>query len=183
MKSIKIKAENGGRATGVWYDSATGRLSVLFGSILRNLELDLIPLKDFESASDIVGFALGMKGAVVVCRHEDGLETWLPVDMWFPGGFTPRAAKPRGRSKSYADVSPLAQRLIAVRTSTGITQKKAAYIAETPIRTIQEWEQGRHLPTKARAKEYICSIERAFGSFRIAPGKKRADARSRKSKA
>ena len=31
---------------------------------------------------------LANDGTVVVCRHRDGSDTWLPVDMWLPGGFT-----------------------------------------------------------------------------------------------
>jgi len=31
-----------------------------------------------------------MKGSVVICRHQDGKETWLPADLWLPGAFTPR---------------------------------------------------------------------------------------------
>jgi hypothetical protein len=32
---------------------------------------------------------LGCEGTVVICHHGDGEETWLPVDLWLPGGFTP----------------------------------------------------------------------------------------------
>jgi hypothetical protein len=44
---------------------------------------------DFESQSPVVSFSLGHQGATVICHHKDGRETWLPADMWLPGGFTP----------------------------------------------------------------------------------------------
>jgi hypothetical protein len=49
----------------------------------------LIAEADFESASPVVSFSIGHQGATVVCHHKDGKETWLPTDLWLPGGFSP----------------------------------------------------------------------------------------------
>lgn len=78
-------------ATRVWYDRASGRLFVEFDGIVEGIALGMIPEADFESSAAIVSFVLGCEGSVVVCRHADGAETWLPVDLWQPGGFTPAA--------------------------------------------------------------------------------------------
>jgi hypothetical protein len=74
----------------VWYDASTGRLCLSAGGYQNGIPLALIPDRDFESAAPIAGFSLGQGGAVVVCQHKDGAETWLPVDMWLPDGFTAR---------------------------------------------------------------------------------------------
>ncbi len=79
-------------ATRVWFDRTSGRLFVEFDGIVESIELALIPEADFESPAPISAFALGCEGSVVVCLHTDGTETWLPVDLWQPGGFTPPAA-------------------------------------------------------------------------------------------
>lgn len=79
-------------AAGVWYDSQTGLLSVDLSGVLCSIEFARLPDDDFESRSPVVGFAIGCDGTVVVCRHKDGAETWLPVDMWRPGGFHPAPA-------------------------------------------------------------------------------------------
>ena len=79
----------------VWYDPLDGRLSVEIDGVVFSLPFAEIPDGDFESAAPVVRFALECEGAVVVCRHADGVETWLPVDMWLPGGFQPPPAMPR----------------------------------------------------------------------------------------
>lgn len=71
----------------VWYDANTGRLHLAAGSYQNSLALVQIPDCDFESTAAIARFSLGQNGAVVVCHHKDGTETWLPVDMWLPDGF------------------------------------------------------------------------------------------------
>lgn len=76
-------------AARVWYDSRSGLLCTEIAGIVRGVPFDKIPDADFESASPVVHFSLANDGAVVVCRHRDGSDTWLPVDMWLPGGFTP----------------------------------------------------------------------------------------------
>ena len=76
-------------ATRVWYDAQTRSLSVEMAGVVYSLEFARIPDDDFESPTPVVGFAIGCEGTVVVCRHQDAAETWLPVDMWLPGGFQP----------------------------------------------------------------------------------------------
>jgi hypothetical protein len=71
----------------VWYDASTGRLCVSAGPFQNGLPLASIPDDDFESTASITRFSLGQNGSVVVCHHRDGAETWLPIDMWLPGGF------------------------------------------------------------------------------------------------
>jgi hypothetical protein len=73
----------------VWFDALTGHLCVQAGDFVNGVPFAAIPDADFESASPVKSFALGQSGSVVVCRHRDGAETWLPVDMWLPGGFVP----------------------------------------------------------------------------------------------
>jgi hypothetical protein len=76
-------------ANRVWLDRASGALCVEIDGRAASLDFAAIPGDDFESTTPIVGFAVSCEGTVVVCRHENGAETWLPVDMWLPGGFTP----------------------------------------------------------------------------------------------
>ena len=76
-------------ATRVWFDPRDQTLFVEINGVVASLQLNRIPEDDFESQAPIVRFALGADGTVVVCHHQDGLETWLPVDIWLPGGFTP----------------------------------------------------------------------------------------------
>jgi hypothetical protein len=83
-------------ATRVWYDTHTGLLMVDMAGVVYPLEFSRIPDDDFESSSPVVGFSIGSEGSVVVCRHADNAETWLPVDMWLPGGF-------HGRTKQKAE--------------------------------------------------------------------------------
>jgi hypothetical protein len=72
----------------VWYDAGTGRLCLSASGYRNGIPLAQIPDSDFESTAPISRFSLGQNGAVVVCHHKDGAETWLPVDMWLPEGFT-----------------------------------------------------------------------------------------------
>jgi hypothetical protein len=76
-------------ATRVWYDPRGGELHVEMHGVAHSLAFDRIPDDDFESSAPVVGFSIGCEGAVVVCHHQDGAETWFPVDMWLPGGFQP----------------------------------------------------------------------------------------------
>lgn len=76
-------------ATRVWFDVSLSRLFVEINGIVTSIDFRLIPEDDFESAAPVTKFALGYEGTVVICHHHDGAETWLPVDMWLPGGFTP----------------------------------------------------------------------------------------------
>ena len=75
-------------ATRVWFDPRDRALCVEINGVVASLDFNRIPEDDFESHAPIVRFALGAEGSVVVCHHQDGAETWLPVDMWLPGGFT-----------------------------------------------------------------------------------------------
>ena len=78
-------------AAQVWFDARSRLLCVEINGVIESIGLDQIPEEDFESTTPISKFELGYQGAVVVCHHHDGSETWLPVDMWLPGGFTPVA--------------------------------------------------------------------------------------------
>jgi hypothetical protein len=86
---VAIGREGTVAAMGVWYDSLTGLLSVDIAGVVYSIDFAQIPDDDFESKAPVIAFATGCEGAVVVCRHRDGKETWLPVDMWLPGGFDP----------------------------------------------------------------------------------------------
>lgn len=68
----------------VSFDPSSNEIHALIAGIEFAFPLSEIPEEDFESASPIVGFAIGCEGAVVVCKHRDGSETWLPADMWLP---------------------------------------------------------------------------------------------------
>jgi hypothetical protein len=68
----------------VSFDPRSNEIHALIAGIEFVFPLSNIPEEDFESASPIVGFAIGCEGAVVVCKHRDGSETWLPADMWLP---------------------------------------------------------------------------------------------------
>lgn len=78
------------RAERVWYDASTKKLFVQAKDFVNGLEFALIPETDFESSTPVTSFSLRHKGATVICHHQDGKETWLPVDMWLPEGFSPR---------------------------------------------------------------------------------------------
>ena len=68
----------------VSFDPRSNEIHTLIAGIEFAFPLSEIPEEDFESASPIIGFAIGCEGAVVVCKHRDGSETWLPADMWLP---------------------------------------------------------------------------------------------------
>ena len=68
----------------VSFDPRSNEIHTLIAGIEFAFPLSEIPEEDFESASPIVGFAIGCEGAVVICKHRDGSETWLPADMWLP---------------------------------------------------------------------------------------------------
>ena len=68
----------------VAFDPRSNETHALIAGIRLAFQLSAIPEEDFESASPIVGFAIGCEGAIVVCKHRDGSETWLPADMWLP---------------------------------------------------------------------------------------------------
>lgn len=77
------------RAERVWYDASTKKLFVQARDFVNGIEFDAIAEEDFESRAPVVSFAIGYKGATVICHHQDGKETWLPADMWLPDGFSP----------------------------------------------------------------------------------------------
>ena len=68
----------------VSFDPRSNEIHALIAGIEHAFPLSAIPEDDFESSSPIIGFAIGCEGAVVVCKHRDGSETWLPADMWLP---------------------------------------------------------------------------------------------------
>jgi hypothetical protein len=72
----------------VWFDATCGRLFIQAGGYVNGIAFDQIPDSDFESSAPVTAFTVGQSGTVIVCRHRDGNETWLPVDMWQPGGFS-----------------------------------------------------------------------------------------------
>ena len=83
---VALKAEEVVRA---WFDAGTGRLYAEFGhGLVGSIPFASIPEDDFESTAPVVAFDIGQESSVVVCRHEDGIETWLPADMFLPGGFS-----------------------------------------------------------------------------------------------
>ena len=68
----------------VSFDPRSNEIHALIAGIEFAFPLSNIPEEDFESTSPIIGFTIGCEGAVVVCKHRDGSETWLPADMWLP---------------------------------------------------------------------------------------------------
>ena len=68
----------------VSFDPRSNEIHALIAGIEFAFPLSNIPEEDFESTSPIIGFAIGCEGTVVVCKHRDGSETWLPADMWLP---------------------------------------------------------------------------------------------------
>ena len=76
-------------ATRVWFEIKSAFLFVQINGIVSGIDFRLLPEDDFESATPVTKFALGGAGIVVICYHRYGAESWLPVDMWLPGGFTP----------------------------------------------------------------------------------------------
>jgi hypothetical protein len=77
----------------VWYDVTSGKLLIQAGEFVNGIDFAKIPDADFESATPVVSFCIAQGGSIVVCRHKDDAETWLPVDMWLPAGFTPPQKK------------------------------------------------------------------------------------------
>jgi len=78
-------------ATEVWFDANSGRLCLRSGDYQGGILLSELPNEDFESATAIIRFSIGQSGSVIVCHHHDGAETWLPVDLWLPGGLKVKA--------------------------------------------------------------------------------------------
>ena len=74
----------------VWYDAAAGRLCISAGDYHNSIDFFAIPDVDFESAASVSHFSIAQNQTVVICHHSDGAETWLPLDLWLPGGFTPK---------------------------------------------------------------------------------------------
>jgi hypothetical protein len=86
----RLKSWRSGGA-GAYHSSEEAALRFLHRTAAAPDVMASIPDDDFESTSPVVGFKIGCGGAVVVCSHKDGQETWLPADMWLPGGFTAAA--------------------------------------------------------------------------------------------
>ncbi len=82
----------------VWFDVSCGKLFIQARDYVNGIEFSEIADEDFESRSPVASFSLGYSGSMVVCHHKDGKETWLPVDMWEPGGFTPKSSLPKRKS-------------------------------------------------------------------------------------
>jgi hypothetical protein len=76
------------RVERVWYDVSTKKLFVQAKDFVNGIPFGEIPEADFESGAPVNSFSIGHDGATIVCHHKDGKETWLPSDMWLPGGFT-----------------------------------------------------------------------------------------------
>ena len=89
--NVDISAEQL-RAGKVWFDASTGRLCVEAAGFVNGIEFSRIPEGDFESVTPVSSFAVGHQGATIICRHKDGKETWLPINLWQPGGCTPTSA-------------------------------------------------------------------------------------------
>jgi hypothetical protein len=87
-------------ATRVWFETKSALLCVEIDGVVQSIDFRQIPEEDFESSTPVVKFELGQGGTVVVCHHRDGTETWLPVDMWLPGGFTPSVATTHRQAQS-----------------------------------------------------------------------------------
>lgn len=77
----------------VWFNPRDGEIHVEISGMDHSISLAKIPESDFESPTPIIAFQTECEGSVVVCRHQDGKETWLPADMWLPGGFTPEPTR------------------------------------------------------------------------------------------
>ena len=84
----------------VWFEPRTMLLAVEINGSVESIDFRLMPPEDFESAAPIIKFELGQQGAVVFCHHQDGETTWLPVEMWLPGGFTPPSPSPSTVSRN-----------------------------------------------------------------------------------
>lgn len=77
------------RAERVWYDLSADKLFVQAKDFVNGIEFGAIAEADFETSSPVISFSIGHQGATVICHHKDGKETWLPADLWLPGGFSP----------------------------------------------------------------------------------------------
>jgi len=86
--SVDIGIEEG-RVTRAWYERRSSLLCAEINGIVEGIDLRQVLSDDFESGAQIVRISVGCEGAVVICHHKDGLETWFPSDLWLPGGFTP----------------------------------------------------------------------------------------------
>lgn len=73
----------------IWYDASSGKLYIQSGSYVNGIRFADIADADFESSTPVVRFSVHSLREMVICHHADGQETWLPVDMWLPDGFTP----------------------------------------------------------------------------------------------
>jgi len=84
----------------VWFDPPDGQIHAEIAELDDSLPLKKIPDEDFESSTPIITFETACSKTVVVYRHQDGKETWLPAaDMWLSGGFTPPAKKMKNVKK------------------------------------------------------------------------------------
>jgi len=81
--NVVISIDKQTRAEKVWYNVSDRKIWLQFSdNFMNSLELSAISEEDFESVTPIVRFSLGQEESVVICHHQDGNETWLPVDMW-----------------------------------------------------------------------------------------------------
>ena len=78
------------RLNHAWFEAERGYLHVEIDGVDRSIPFALIPDDDFESSAPVCSFRIGMNGSVVVCTHQDGVETWLPADLWLAEGVTPK---------------------------------------------------------------------------------------------
>jgi hypothetical protein len=91
MKSMNVVCKTQDiRLNHAWFDAERGYLHVEIDGVDRSIPFALIPDADFESSTPVCSFHIGMNGSVVVCTHQDGVETWLPADLWLADGFTPQ---------------------------------------------------------------------------------------------
>ncbi len=77
-------------ATRAWFDSQSRALNVEINGVVSSIDFDKIHNEDFSSQAPITRIEVDNEGSVVICHHHDEEETWLPVDMWLPSGFTPQ---------------------------------------------------------------------------------------------
>jgi hypothetical protein len=70
---ISIDASHG--AERAWFNALDNMIWVQFRDFVNALPLSAITDDDFESSSPVVGFSIGQSGSVVICHHQDGLET------------------------------------------------------------------------------------------------------------
>ena len=70
----------------VWFEVGLNKLFIQSKDFVFSIDITSIPNDDFESSQPISAFSIGQGGSVIICHHKDGLETWLPVDIWLPDG-------------------------------------------------------------------------------------------------